>query len=73
MGSLTEHLFTYALGRPIDYYDIATVHGVVKKTEADNYRFSTLITEIVKFRVERTLERAKARAKVPPGRARGQV
>ena len=46
--SLTEHLFTYALGRPVDYYDIATIHGIVKKAEADEYRFSTLITEIVK-------------------------
>ncbi len=46
--SLTEHLFTYALGRPVQYYDIATIHSIVKKAEADDYRFSTLITEIVK-------------------------
>jgi hypothetical protein len=46
--SLTQHLFTYALGRPVDYYDIATIQGVVKKAEANGYRFSTLITEIVK-------------------------
>jgi hypothetical protein len=45
---LTEHLFTYALGRPVDYYDIATIQGIVKKAEADDYHFSTLITEIVK-------------------------
>lgn len=45
---LTEHLFTYALGRPVQYYDIATIHGIVKKAETDDYRFSTLITEIVK-------------------------
>lgn len=46
--SLTSHLFTYALGRPVEYYDIATIQGIVKKAEADNYRFSTLVTEIVK-------------------------
>ncbi len=45
---LTEHLFTYALGRPVQHYDIATIHGIVKKAEADDYRFSTLITEVVK-------------------------
>jgi hypothetical protein len=45
---LTEHLFAYALGRPVDYYDIATIQGIVKKAEAEDYRFSTLITEIVK-------------------------
>ena len=45
---LTEHLFTYALGRPVEYYDIATIQGIVKRAEADDYRFSTLITEIVK-------------------------
>ncbi|MBE7493384.1 MAG: DUF1592 domain-containing protein [Verrucomicrobiaceae bacterium] len=44
---LTEHLFTYALGRPVQYYDIATIQGIVKKAEADGYRFSTLITEII--------------------------
>ncbi len=45
---LTEHLFTYALGRPVEYYDTATVQGIVRKAEANDYRFSTLITEIVK-------------------------
>ena len=45
---LTEHLFTYALGRAVDYYDIATIHAIVKKAESEQYRFSTLITEIVK-------------------------
>lgn len=45
---LTEHLFTYALGRPVQYYDIATIQGIVKKAEADGYRFSTLVTEIVR-------------------------
>ena len=32
----------------MQHYDIATIHGIVKKAEADGYRFSTLITEIVK-------------------------
>lgn len=45
---LTEHLFTYALGRPVQHYDVATIHDIVKKAEANDYRFSTLITEIVK-------------------------
>jgi hypothetical protein len=46
--AFVEHLATYALGRPVEYYDIATVQGIVRKAEADNYRFSTVITEIVK-------------------------
>jgi hypothetical protein len=58
---LTEHLFTYALGRPVEYYDIATIHGIVSKAEADEYRFSTLITELVKsypFRYRNTKQDA---------------
>ncbi len=38
----------YALGRPDESYDIATIHGIVNKAEANDYRFSTLITELVK-------------------------
>jgi hypothetical protein len=44
---LTEHLMTYGLGRKLDYYDIATVSEIIKATAADDYRFSTLIQEIV--------------------------
>ncbi|MBW3600309.1 MAG: DUF1592 domain-containing protein [Planctomycetes bacterium] len=44
---LTEHLMTYALGRRLEHYDLATVSGIVAKTTADDRRFSTLIVETV--------------------------
>ena len=46
--SLGEHLLTYALGRPLDYYDIETIRQIVASAEKNDYKFSSLIVEIVK-------------------------
>jgi hypothetical protein len=46
--TLTEKLFTYALGRGLEYYDAPAVRKVVRDTAADDYRFASLIVEIVK-------------------------
>ncbi|HEU4687870.1 MAG TPA: DUF1588 domain-containing protein, partial [Vicinamibacterales bacterium] len=46
--TLTEKLFTYALGRGLEYYDAPAVRKVVRETAADDYRFASLIVEIVK-------------------------
>jgi hypothetical protein len=43
----TEKLFTYALGRGVEYYDMPTLRAVMKKTEADQYRLRDLIKAIV--------------------------
>ncbi len=45
---LTEKLLTYALGRGLEEYDRCAVDQIVKTTEADRHRFSTLILAIVK-------------------------
>jgi Protein of unknown function (DUF1588)/Protein of unknown function (DUF1585)/Protein of unknown function (DUF1592) len=44
---LTEKMLTYALGRGLEYYDKCAVDKIVAKMKQDNYRFSTLLTEIV--------------------------
>jgi len=44
---LTEKMLTYALGRGLEYYDKCAVDKVVEALEKDNYRFGTLIIEIV--------------------------
>jgi hypothetical protein len=44
---LAEHLTTYALGRPLDDPDIATLSEIVDRTADDEYRFSRLVVEIV--------------------------
>jgi len=45
--NLTEKLMTYALGRTIGHEDMPTVRAIVRQSAADNYRFSTLIMQIV--------------------------
>jgi hypothetical protein len=43
----TEKLFTYALGRPVQYFDMPTVRSVVHHAAQNNYRFSSLILGVV--------------------------
>jgi hypothetical protein len=44
----TEKLLTYALGRRVEYYDMPAVRAVVRDAARTDYRFSSLITGIVK-------------------------
>jgi hypothetical protein len=44
---LTEKLLIYALGRGLEYYDAPTVERIGKTLAAQEYRFSTLVVEIV--------------------------
>lgn len=53
---LAEKMLTYALGRGLAYYDRPTLENIVAQLEAQDYRSSVLITEIVKsdpFRLRR--------------------
>ena len=47
VGTLTEKLLTYALGRRLDYYDRPTVRKIVRDAAAHEYRWSSLILGIV--------------------------
>ncbi len=44
---LTEKLLTYGLGRGIERYDKPTVKKIAANVAANNYRFSSLVLEIV--------------------------
>ena len=57
---LTEKLLIYALGRGLDYYDEPTLDRIQPALVRDDYKFSTLLTEIVKSDPFR-LRRGKAR------------
>ncbi len=46
-GVMTEKLLTYALGRPVEYYDMPTVRRILQDASKDNYRFSAIILGIV--------------------------
>jgi hypothetical protein len=48
IGTLTEKLLTFALGRGIEYYDAPAVRAIVRDAEKNGDRFSSLILGIVK-------------------------
>ena len=48
VGTMTEKLLTYALGRGIDYRDMPAVRAIVRNAAGSNYRFSTLILGVVR-------------------------
>ena len=48
VGTLTEKLLTYALGRGVDYIDAPTVRAITKAAAEDEYRLTSLILGVVK-------------------------
>jgi hypothetical protein len=48
IGTLTEKLLTYALGRGIEYFDMPAVRSIERDATADNYSWSSLVTGVVK-------------------------
>jgi hypothetical protein len=57
--TMTEKLLTYALGRGLEYYDMPVVRAIEKEAAKQNYRFSSLVTGIVKsvpFRMKKAIE-----------------
>jgi mono/diheme cytochrome c family protein len=47
-STATEKLLTYALGRRVEYFDMPAVRAIVRDAARQDYRFSSLITGIVK-------------------------
>jgi len=47
VGTLTEKLLTYGLGRGLEYYDAPSVRKIVTGARAQDYRFSSLVLGIV--------------------------
>jgi hypothetical protein len=59
LATVTAKLLTYALGRGLEYYDQPAIRAIAHDAESDNYRFSALVTAIVKstpFQMRRTPE-----------------
>jgi mono/diheme cytochrome c family protein len=46
VGTMTEKLMTYALGRTLEYQDMPAVRAIVRSASRDNYRFSSLVRGI---------------------------
>ena len=58
VGTLTEKLLTFALGRGIEPYDAPAVRKIVHEAQANDFRFSAIILGIVKstpFTMRRSL------------------
>ena len=47
VGTVTEKLLTYALGRGVEYYDRPWIRRIVRRAEQDDYRWSSLVLGIV--------------------------
>ena len=45
--TVTEKLLAFALGRALQYYDRPTIREIVRNAAADDYTWSSLISEIV--------------------------
>ena len=48
VGTVTEKLMMYALGRGLEYYDAPTVRQIVRDAAGEDYRWSSIILGIVK-------------------------
>ena len=48
VGTLTEKLLTYAIGRGHEHFDAPAVRKIVRDARANDYRFSSLVLGIVK-------------------------
>ncbi len=59
--TFTEKLLTYALGRPVQHYDIPAVRGILREAAPAGHRWSSLILGIVEsppFQMRRVREEA---------------
>ena len=57
VGTITEKLMRFALGRSLEYYDMPEVRAVVRAASAEDYRWSSIILGVVEstpFQMRRT-------------------
>ena len=60
VSNMTEKLLTYGLGRGVEYYDMPAVRAIVRDASRNDYRFSSLVIDIVKsqpFQMRKSAER----------------
>jgi hypothetical protein len=46
-GAFTQKLMTYALGRPLEHYDMPAVRKILNQAEQNNYKFSSIVLGII--------------------------
>ncbi len=68
VGTMTEKLMTYALGRGLEYYDMPVVRSIARDAARNDDRFSSLVKGIVN---STPLQKSRSReAETPPVTAR---
>jgi mono/diheme cytochrome c family protein len=77
VATLTEKLFTYAMGRGVEYYDMPAVRAIVRDAARNQYRFSSLIVGIAKsvpfqMKVKKSPEAEATPVSTASNRASGQ-
>ena len=68
VGTLAEKLFTYALGRGLEYYDAPAIRAVTRDAARHDYAFSSLILSVVQsvpFQMRTAASEAVATAAAP--------
>ena len=69
VGTMTEKLMTYGLGRGLEYYDMPVVRGITRDAAKNNDRFSSIVMGIVNstaFQMKRAPENTLVGRSVPP-------
>jgi mono/diheme cytochrome c family protein len=77
LGTMTEKLMTYALGRSVTYADMPSIRAILREAARRDYRFSSLVIALVKspqFQMRRVPEpeREVAENSSPAEKDRGQ-
>jgi hypothetical protein len=73
---LTEKLLTYALGRGLEYYDVASVDSIVDRIEKDGGKFSALLLGVIEsapFQRTRTDRSTVSLPRPEPAQLRAQL
>ena len=58
VGTMSEKLLTYALGRGLEYYDAPAIRSILEDAAAEDYSFSSIVVALVNstpFQMRRTL------------------
>jgi mono/diheme cytochrome c family protein len=58
-----EKMLTYALGRKLDYYDVATVNRITQAVKDDGYKFSRVVIEVARSYPFRNCRASETRSK----------
>ncbi len=63
--TVTEQLMAYALGREVDWQDMPAVRQIVRNAAQDNYRFASIVSQVVASDAFRPRESPEAGNQAP--------